>query len=69
MSRRDRQRAELRRLCRSGPLSRAVDLAFAHFADFGPDEGLLDLLADAVDRTPASATDRRRFTELRERSR
>lgn len=67
MTRRDRQRAELRRLCRSGPLSRAVDLAFAHFADFGRDEELLELLAAALERTPATATDRRRFTELRDR--
>ncbi|HKE74661.1 MAG TPA: hypothetical protein VKB57_13655 [Acidimicrobiales bacterium] len=65
MTRRDRQRAELLRLCRSGPPSRAVDLAFAHLADFGPDEELLDLLADALARAPAPAADRRRLAELR----
>jgi hypothetical protein len=68
MTRRDRQRTELRRLCRSGPLSRAVDLAFTHFADFGRDEELLALLADALARTPVTPALRRRFSELCERT-
>jgi hypothetical protein len=68
MTRRDRQRAELRQLCRSGPLSRAVDLAFAHFADFGRDEEVLALLADALARAPATPALRRRFGELCDRS-
>jgi hypothetical protein len=65
MARRDRQVAELRELCRAGSLSRAVDLAFTHFADFGPDEVVLALLAEAL--TPESTTPAvlRRFTELR----
>jgi hypothetical protein len=67
MSRRDRQRAELHQLCRSESLSRAVDLAFAHFADYGRDEELLVLLAAALERTAASAALRRRFGELSER--
>jgi hypothetical protein len=44
-----------------------VDLAFAHFADFGRDEELLALLADALERSPATPTLRRRFTQLCER--
>ena len=64
MTRRDRQRAELLQLCRAGPLSRAVDLAFAHFADFGRDEELLALLAGALARTRATPALRRRFSEL-----
>lgn len=67
MSRRDRQRAELHRLCGTGHLSRAVDLAFAHFADYGRDEELLALLAGALARSPTTPVLRRRFTELCER--
>jgi hypothetical protein len=67
MSRRDRQRAELYHLCRAGPLSRAVDLALAHFADFGRDEEPLALLADALARSPATPALRRRFGELCDR--
>ena len=67
MSRLDRQRAELRELCRSGSLARAVDLAFTHFADFGRDEEILAALTEALARTPAPAPVRRRLTELQER--
>jgi hypothetical protein len=65
MARRQRQADELRELCRSGSLARAVDLAFQHVAEFGPDDELLALLADAVDRRP-SVPDavRRRLTDL-----
>lgn len=48
MSRRQRQLDELRALCGSGAVARAVDLAFAHFADFGRDDAVVALLADAV---------------------
>lgn len=68
MSRRDRQRHELEQLCRAGSLTRAVDLAFAHFADYGPDAELLDVLAAELDRRAATPALRRRFDELRTRS-
>jgi hypothetical protein len=64
MSRQDRQRAELLELCRSGSASRAVDLAFAHFADFGRDDELLVALTQALDRAVAPAAVRRRLAEL-----
>jgi len=67
MSRRDRQRAELERLCDAGALARAVDLAFAHFADYGLDQHILDLLSARLDRTGTTPALRRRFSELRER--
>jgi hypothetical protein len=66
MSRRDRQRVELKELCRTGGVSRAVDLAFAHFAEFGPDKEIVDALSRALDRTPDASASRRRFDELRE---
>jgi hypothetical protein len=50
-------------------LSRAVDLAFQHFADFGRNEEVLDFIAAAVDRTPAPAAIRRRFLDLQSPSR
>ncbi len=64
MPRRDRQVAELRELCRTGSLSRAIDLAFTHFADFGPDEVVLAVLADAVSAASTTPALRRRFSEL-----
>ena len=62
MGRRQRQLDELRCLCGAGAVARAVDLAYAHFADFGPDEAVVALLAEAV----AGADDgvRARFAEL-----
>ena len=65
MPRRQRQRDELRELCRSGALARAIDLAFQHFADFGRDETVLDLLATAIERLGAPDDVRRRFENLR----
>ena len=65
MSRRQRQLDELRDLCRSGATIRAVDLAFEHFALFGWDDEIVDLLADAIDHGEAAAPARRRFAELR----
>jgi hypothetical protein len=66
MSRRQRQAAELRELCRAGDIGRAVDLAFGHFIDFGRDEEVLSLLQSALDATSAPPTIRRRFAELRD---
>ena len=64
MCRRQRQVDELRRLCRSGAVARAVDLAFAHFADYGRDDDVVALLAEALDRLGPAATVRRHFAEL-----
>jgi hypothetical protein len=66
MSRRERQRAELRELGRSGRVERAVDLAFTHFAEFGRDDEMLTVLADALERSEAPSMLRRRFAELQE---
>jgi hypothetical protein len=65
MSRRQRQLDELRDLCRSGAVARAIDLAFEHFADFGHDDDSVVLLAEAIERTDARENVRRRFAELR----
>jgi hypothetical protein len=66
MSRRKRQRDELRELCDSGAVARAVDLAFHHFADFGRDDDVVRRLAAAIDRAagPVGPMVRRRFTDL-----
>ena len=64
---RQRQRDELRGLCRSGAVARAVDLAFEHFAAFGRDEEIVTLLAGAIERSGAPAAVQRRFEELRGR--
>ena len=65
MSRRQRQLAELRALCGSGRVARAVDLAFEHVAAFGPDEEVVALLADAIEQLAPAASVRQRFAELR----
>ena len=65
MSRRQRQLDALRDLCRSGAVARAVDLAFEHFATFGRDEEILQLLADAIDHAPTANEIHRRFSDLR----
>lgn len=49
MSRRQRQIDELRCLCGTGAVARAVDLAHQHFADFGPDGEVLEMLAAWID--------------------
>ena len=64
MSRRQRQLAELAELCRSGVVGRAIDLAFEHFAQFGADDAVVRLLADAVERPDVPERVRRRFAEL-----
>ena len=63
-SRRQRHLDELRGLCGSGAVARAVDLAFAHLADFGPDEEVLELLAEAVAATAPDDVARARFADL-----
>jgi len=65
MCRRQRQLDELRDLCRSGRVVRAIDLAFEHFAHFGRDVDVVDLLADAIEHAQAPARARDRFAELR----
>jgi hypothetical protein len=65
MTRRERQRDELRQLCRSGEVLRAIDLAFEHFADFGHDADIVRLVSAAIDTPAAPATARRRLDELR----
>ena len=64
MTRHQRQIDQLRALCASGQVARAVDLAFEHFATFGRDEYILDILTDAVDHTAAGEVLRRRLDEL-----
>jgi hypothetical protein len=66
MSRRQRQLDELRDLCRSGAVVRAIDLAFEHFAHFGRDDDIIDLLAGAIESVAAPKCARHRFAELRE---
>ena len=65
VSRRQRQLDELHALCDAGALARAIDLAFEHFAHFGRDDGIVDLLAVAVEAPQASERVRGRFAELR----
>ena len=64
-TRRQRHLDELRALCRSGAVARAIDLAFEHFADFGRDDEIARLLADAIEHAEAPDEVRRRFAELR----
>jgi hypothetical protein len=66
MTRSQRQHDELRKLCYSGSLARAIDLAFEHFADFGRDDDIVALLADAIELTAAPAGVCRRFAQLRD---
>lgn len=49
MGRKQRQLDELRSLCGSGAVARALDLAFAHIADFGVDPCVVALLTSAID--------------------
>ena len=51
-------------MCNNGGVARAVDLAFEHFAVFGRDDGLVALLAVAIERADVPADVRRRFAEL-----
>jgi hypothetical protein len=45
-------------------VSRAIDLAFEHFADFGLTDELVAVIRDALERTSASAAIRDRFATL-----
>ena len=65
MSRRQRQLDELRDLCRSGAVVRAIDLAFEHFAHFGRDDEIIDLLAGAVENVETPERAHHRLAELR----
>jgi len=64
MSRQQRQLDELGHLCRSGAVGRAIDLAFEHFADFGRDDDVVILLADAMAHAEVPVDVRRRFADL-----
>lgn len=64
MSRRQRQLDELRNLCSAGAVPRAIDLAFEHFAHFGRDDEIIDLLADAIEDPGVVGCARQRFIEL-----
>ncbi len=65
MPRRDRQRAELLALCRTGPAARAIDLAFVHLAEFGADGDLIDRMENALERSEMTTAVRTRFEQLR----
>jgi hypothetical protein len=65
LGRRQRQIDELRELCYSSALIRAIHLAFEHFADFSRDDDIMELLADAIERAAAPAGVRRRLAGLR----
>ncbi len=64
MSRRQRQFNELCDLCSAGAVVRAIDLAFEHFACFGRDDEIIELLVHAIEHTDAAARARQRFAEL-----
>ena len=63
--RRRQQRHELDALCRAGAVARALDLAFEHFAEFGRDDDVVDLLAAAIEHAGLPGDVCRRFVELR----
>lgn len=63
-SRRERQLEELRCLCAAGAVSRAIDLAFEHFAEFGLTDDLVSVITEALERTAAPAGLRDRFASL-----
>jgi hypothetical protein len=69
MTRRERQLEELRALCTTGRVARALDLACEHVASFGPDDRVLALLAGAVEGEPATSRLRMRVAELEASSR
>jgi hypothetical protein len=65
MSRIERQRHELLELCAAGAVAHALDLAFEHFAHFGPDPDVMERLDVAVGSAGAPADVRRRLDALR----
>ncbi len=64
MSRRQRQCNELRDLCSAGGVVRAIDLAFEHFAHFGRDDEIIDLLARGIEDAGVDRRARQLFDEL-----
>ena len=64
LGRQRRQLQELRALCASGRVGRAVDLAFEHFTDFGRDQAVLELLRSAIECCATPAAVQQRFLEL-----
>lgn len=64
MSRRQRQFDQLCDLCCAGAVARAIDLAFEHFALFGREEEIIDLLARAIEDANVAGRARQRFAEL-----
>lgn len=64
--RRRRQLDELCDLCRRGAVSRAVDLAFEHFACFGRDDDVVALLEDVIKESPVASDVDRRLVALRD---
>ena len=64
MSLRQRQSNQLRDLCCAGSLVRAIDLAFEHFAQFGRDDEILNMLSHALEDPNVASCARRRFAEL-----
>ena len=64
MTRRERQLDELRALCAIGAIVRAIDLAYEYFADFGPDDNIAVLIAEAIEHAEVPASIRGRFAEL-----
>jgi hypothetical protein len=64
VTRRTRQQNELRELCATGHVARAIDLAFEHFADFGPDAQLVATLTGFLELQSSSPAVRTRLSEL-----
>jgi hypothetical protein len=64
MSRRQRQIDELRCLCGTGAVGRAVDLAHQHFADFGRDDDVIRMLDDLIEAAGVPEELRRRYADL-----
>jgi len=64
MSLRQRQSNQLRDLCCAGAVVRAIDLAFEHFAHFGRDDEIFEMLTQAMENPDLAGCARRRFAEL-----
>jgi hypothetical protein len=64
MSRRQRQSNELRDLCVAGDVSRAIDLAFEHFARYGRDDDIVAVLGRSVASAGVVGPVRQRFADL-----
>jgi hypothetical protein len=64
MSLRQRQSNQLRELCCAGAVVRAIDLAFEHFAHFGRDDQIIEMLSHAMEDPDIAGRAHRRFAEL-----